>query len=375
MVSLYLPAGPSRIALAQQADLQTAIGQLGAFDYGTRMNAARIVRRVAAAAAVPALVDAARSHQDQFVRYRALVLLTGFNDRGTADVMRSLIGDRNDRVREVAYRWYAARPDPAMADTLLAALQSEQAEFVRPALVTALAALGSNPQVQRTLIAEAGRGLDFFRIAVIEALGERRAAYAADAILEVARIDGPLQDDALLALARIGDQRVLGVIAPGSAAPADTAASLYVARCLLGQDCPGQVKALLEFASGARATPQVVRAALTGVGAIAAKPDVDATNAILAFARGASAGLRAEAAVAFSGVALRVPAHVLAWFDAAPDEARAEAIEMLRTGFERLEEDFAEEQFFAAARAAYWAAGENSPTRERLATLIDKLEF
>jgi hypothetical protein len=74
-------------------------------------------------------------------------------------------------------------------------------------------------------------------------------------------------------------------------------------------------------------------------------------------------------------VALRAPTHILAWFDAASDDVRAAAIDMLRTGFERLEEDFAEEQFFGAARAAYWAAGENSPTRERLAALIDKLEF
>jgi len=48
---------------------------------------------------------------------------------------------------------------------------------------------------------------------------------------------------------------------------------------------------------------------------------------------------------------------------------------MLRTGFERLEEDFAEEQFFAAARAAYWAAPETSATRTRVAALIEKLEF
>jgi hypothetical protein len=50
-------------------------------------------------------------------------------------------------------------------------------------------------------------------------------------------------------------------------------------------------------------------------------------------------------------------------------------IELLREGFESLEEDFAEEQFFGAARAAYWQAAEASPGRTINATLIDRLEF
>ncbi len=108
-------------------------------------------------------------------------------------------------------RWPTAgsrrTPSRRWQRTLLAALQTEQAEFVRPALVSALAALGNDPQVQRALVAEAGRGLDFFRIGVIEALGERRAAYAVDTIVAAAKLDGPIQDDAVLALGRIGGAR------------------------------------------------------------------------------------------------------------------------------------------------------------------------
>jgi hypothetical protein len=55
-----------------------------------------------------------------------------------------------------------------MTSTLLAALQTETAEFVRPALIAALAAVGQDPQVQRALLGEVGRGLDFFRSAVID---------------------------------------------------------------------------------------------------------------------------------------------------------------------------------------------------------------
>jgi len=51
------------------------------------------------------------------------------------------------------------------------------------------------------------------------------------------------------------------------------------------------------------------------------------------------------------------------------------AVVALRESFERFEEDYAEEQFFTAARAAYWAAPEGSPVRDFMADLIDKLEF
>jgi len=70
-----------------------------------------------------------------------------------------------------------------------------------------------------------------------------------------------------------------------------------------------------------------------------------------------------------------VPEAALKWFDALDEVERDAALDMLRNGFERLEEDFAEEQFFTAARAAYWAAAEGSPARARIAALIEKLEF
>jgi hypothetical protein len=54
---------------------------------------------------------------------------------------------------------------------------------------------------------------------------------------------------------------------------------------------------------------------------------------------------------------------------------RGRAVDLLREGFESLEEDFAEEQLFAAARASYWSAAEGSATRNLTASLIDRLEF
>jgi hypothetical protein len=375
VLALLLTLGAGPAAAQAPADLKTAIDRLGAFEYATRMNAARTIRRVPAAQAVPALAQAARSHTDQFVRYRALVLITAFNDRGTPDLMRSLLPDRNDRVREVAYRWFARRPEPAMAPTLITALQTEQAEFVRPALVSALAALGSDPAVQRALVMEVGRGLDFFRIAVIEAVGEHRGTYAANAVAEASKLDGPLQDDAVLALARMGDARATQVVAAGAAAPPDVAASMHAARCILGQDCAAQIKALVEMASNPRATPAAARAAITSLGIVAARPDTAATNELYTLTQTLRAGLREEAGLAFAVLAVRAPDHVLAWLDAAGDATHDAVIMLLRNGFERLEEDFAEEQFFAAARAAYWANADGSRARTRIAGLIDKLEF
>jgi HEAT repeat protein len=357
-------------------DVKASIDRLGNFDYATRTVAARSIRRVPASEAVPALVQAVRTHPDQFVRYRALVLVTAFNDRGTPDLMRSLFKDRNDRVREVAYRWFAAYPEPAMARALLTSLQSEQAEFVRPALVAALAAIGNDPQVQSALIAEAGRGFDFFRIAVIEALGERRATYAVDAIAAAAKMDGPIQDDAVLALGRIGGPRATETLTSLKPVGAELIASLHAAHCLLGQDCAGRIKALVDIASDPRASSQAARAAISALGAIAAKPDQEAMTELAGLARSSTPGLRDAAAVEFSTLAVRAPEPVLRWLDAlAEDAARDSAYALLSDGFARLEDDFAKEQFFAAARAGYWKASDGSEGRTRIAALIEKLEF
>lgn len=360
---------------SQAPDLQGSLERLSAFDYSTRTRAARTLRRLPMAEAVPLLVQAARSHADQFVRYRALVLLTAFNDPGTPALMRTLLGDRNDRVREVAYRWFEQHPDRLLTATLLAALNTELAEFVRPALIRALAALDDNADVQRALLAEAGRGLDFFRSAVIETLGEHRATYAVDALVAVASNEGPLQDDAVLALGRIGDRRALSTLASLRNPPLEVVPALQAALCMLEDGCSMRVTVLSETARSRAASPDATRAAVAALGAIASRAHDGATAALVALAAEDGARLRDVVALSFSGVALRRPDHVISWLDRAPEEVRGAGIELLRDGFQRLEEDFAEEQFYAAARAGYWAAAEGSPTRMLTAALIDKLEF
>lgn len=85
----------------QSSERTPHIDSLSVFDYATRTRAARMLRRAPAADVVPALDAAAHGHADQFVRYRALVLLTSFRAPDTPDLMRGLLTDRNDCVREV----------------------------------------------------------------------------------------------------------------------------------------------------------------------------------------------------------------------------------------------------------------------------------
>jgi len=99
-------------------ELSGAIDTLGAFDYDVRMNAARTVRRTAASQAVAALTRAVAVHPDEYVRYKALVLLAGIGEAAAAAPMRAALTDRNDRMRAVAYAFYEHHPDPEVIPIL-----------------------------------------------------------------------------------------------------------------------------------------------------------------------------------------------------------------------------------------------------------------
>ncbi len=185
------PSAPQTVSPAQ---LKAAIDKLGDLDYATRTNASRLVRRTAPAQAVPALMQAVSDHADGYVRYRALVLLTGFNDPRTKDSIREALASPNDRLRTVAYSFFEHNPDPAMLPTLIKALDTEQGEFVRPALVRAVAANVASgggtitTQARQLLVRDVTRGEDYFRSTVIEALGDYKAGYAYDAISAVSKL-------------------------------------------------------------------------------------------------------------------------------------------------------------------------------------------
>jgi HEAT repeat protein len=377
LVTLVAPAAAQGTSPAAPGDasIPANIASLGALDYPVRTRAARLLRRAPEAEVVPALMAAVRNARaDEYVRYRAFILLTSFNPSGMAALVRDMLSDRNDRVRETAYKWLEQHPDPQLTPTLLSTLQTEQAEFVRPALEGALAALGSDPMVQRALVAEVSRGLGVFRSAVIDALGRHRASYAVDAIAPIAREDGPLQVDAILALGRIGNDAARAALAQAGSPRGEAALTLEAAQCLLASEvCGAQIEALKIAATSDGVSGASVQAAIAGLGDIVEAGHDEAAAVLLALA--ATPSLHDPVAITLGATALRQPDRVLTWLGRLADPARGQALGLLKDGFDSLEADFGEEQFFAATRAAYWKAPDGSPARTLAANIIERLEF
>lgn len=363
--------------------LTTAVSRLGSFEFPIRMDAARTVRRAAPAEAVPTLIAAVVDEKaDWYVRFRALVLLSGFNDPRTGAVMLKMLDSPNDRLRGVAYGWFERHPDPAARSRLVAALAREETEFVRPALTRALAAYASDgkavdAKLQKVMAGLVLKGQDLFRAVVIEALGEYKAAYAMAPIAEVAKLEGPLQDDAVLALGRIGDKRALAVLADLQQSASRTLQpSIAAAICLLGSNCGSHSGFLVKTLTFTIANPgyqELLRAAAGGLAALAVAGHKDAAAALFEHGAPTRDPERAAIALAVATVALRDTPGLLEVL-ADRDDLQA-ATELLREGFDMLDEDFEEERFFAAVRRAYWAAPPGSPAQRIAETLIQRLEF
>src|SRR4030095_1951971 len=374
---------PSQPQAVSPAQLQAAINKLGDLDYATRTNASRVIRRTPATQAVPALLQTVSEHTDGYVRYRALGLLTGFNDPRTKDAMRESLASPNDRLRTVAYSFFEHNPDSALVAPLLAALDKEHAEFVRPELERALASaarfLTTQPsraadlaKVQQALIRDAGRGEDFFRSAVIEALGDYKAQFALDTIMAIAKLEGPLQDDAALALGKIGDKRTLETLAGlQRTAPRASQPSIASAICLLGITGGSHENYLIETRKFAASNPgyqELLRGAAAGLGALGVAGHTEAVEPL--FEVGIPAlddTTRAPVALALGAVALRNTSLMMAML--ANHRQQDQAIALLADGFDMLEEDLDKERFFAFARRTYWGATEGSPIRALMQTL------
>ena len=374
------PAAPQTVSPAQ---LQAAIAKLGALDYATRTTASRTVRRTANAQAVPALLQAVSEQADGYVRYRALVLLTGFNDPRTKDAMRESLTSPNDRLRTVAYSFFEHNPDRAMLPQFMTALDKEQAEFVRPALVRALAAVAAGAQgddvgrARQALVREVSRGEDFFRSAVIEALGDYKAQYALDALTDVAKLDGPLQDDAAMALGKIGDKRALDTLAAiQRTAPRPAQPSIATAICLLDVNCESHQSYLIDTLKFSDKNPgfqELLRGAAAGLGALAVAGHVEAAQTLVDLGMPSKDPTRAPVSLALATVALRNTPLTMAMLEKHPN--REHAIVLMAEGFDMLEEDLDKERFFAFARRTYWESPDNSPRRALMQTLIGKLDF
>jgi HEAT repeat protein len=377
------PAGPAPArpapAAAPSSDpavLQAAIDKLGKLDYKTRVEASATLRRAPAAAVVPLLVQAAARHADGYVRFRALVLLSGFNDPKTRPVFLDALGDENDRLREVAYAYVEDHPDPLLVPRLLQALEREQAEFVRPALIRAVAAHGKDPKVQLVLKREVMRGVDFFRSAVIEALGAHKATYALDEIAKIAQLEGPLQDDAVRALGQIGDKRGLPtLVTVQRSGSRELQPTIAAAICGLGSNCDGHARFIresLDFAAHNLGYQELARSSATALADLSAIGRTEALPALFALGMPANDPVRAPIALATGQAVMRNPGQLLAIVPGLP---RQDATMLLRDAFDMLEEDYAEERFFATVRRQYWEAAPEAPGRAAAQVLITALEF
>ena len=363
-------------AAAPAQDLGPSIDKLGTLDYAVRSEASRIIRRAPAAQAVPALIEAAANHKDGYTRFRALVLLTGFNDARADALMLSLLADPNDRVRAVAYGWFEHRQHPEAVTKMLAALESEASEFVRPALTRTLAAYDS-PETRAAMTALVTRGQDFFRSIVIEALGDYKAAHAAEALADVAKLDGPLQDDAALALGKIGDRKYLSTLAEVQRiAPRDRQPSIAAAICLLGVNCPTHEKYLIDALRFGIENPEyqpLLRSAANGLAALAVSGRRSALEALVDAGLPSKDPARAAIALALGTISIRNTPMFLEWAATRKDLPRV--ADLLHESFDMLEEDLDEERFYVTVRRAYWQAADGAPIKAAAETLIKKLEF
>ena len=334
--------------------LKEAIDRLGSLDYATRTAASAFVRRAAADQAVPALIEAVASHGDGYVRFRALVLLAGIGDPRTRDAMIPAIDDANDRLRDVAYAWLDANPEASLAPRLLAKSEKELSEFVRPSLVRALAALGDDPAVRAALLKDVNRGEDVFRSAVIEALGLHKSTWAVPALTAIAALQGPLQDDAVIALGRIGDPKGLdAVVALQAKAPRPRQPAIAAAICLFGRNCDSHERFLGETLTFTIRNPgfqELARSSAEALGVLARSGRASAWDVLIGIGDPAVDPVRAPIALALARAAVGDPAGVLGGLERASDPKAA--LLLLRDGFDMLSEDLAEERFYATIRAS-----------------------
>lgn len=357
--------------------LKTAIDNLGKVDYAVRTAAARTIRRAPVATVVPALIDAIANNADGYVRFRSLVILSGFNDARTHDVMVQALSNKNDRLRAVGYAYFEHNQDPLLLPRMLGALPTEASETVRPALTRTLAAYSADLRVREALTGLVIKGQDYFRSAVIEALGDYKAAYALPQLIEVAKLDGPLQDDAVLAIGKIGDKKTVELLAGLQRTAAKRVQpSIAAAICLLGINCSshqGYLEESLKFSMETDGYRDLLRSSTAGLAALGIAGNTDAVSQLMDYGGPSRDPARAAIALALGAVALRNTPLFLKVLQARPDPKPA--IVLLGEAFDMLEEDLEEERFYVTVRRGYWAAAENSPGRKLAETLIQTLDF
>jgi len=193
----------------------------------------------------------------------------------------------------------------------------------------------------------------------------------------IARLDGPLQDDAALALGKIGDKRALETLAVlQRTAPRQFQPSIAAAICLLGVNCETHQNYLsetLKFADKHLGFQELLRGAALGLAALGVAGRAEAATVLFDVGLPSRDPTRAPIALALATIALRNTPLLLPLLERRTD--RDQAMALLAEGFDMLEEDLDKERFFAFARRTFWASAQDSPRRALMQTLIGKLDF
>ena len=224
----------------------------------------------------------------------------------------------------------------------------------------------SDSRVRAALTSLVVKGQDFFRSAVIEAIGDYKGAYALPALIEVAKLDGPLQDDAVLAIGKIGDKKSLETLAGlQRTAPRAVQPSIAAAICLLGVNCSshqGYLEQALNFSMENDGFRELLRASSSGLAALAIAGNAAAVTTLVDKGVPSRDPGRAAIALALGAVALRNTPVLLQVLQTQSDPKPA--ILLLGESFDMLEEDLEEERFYAAVRRGYWAAPAGAAVRQ-----------
>src|SRR5205085_6427629 len=201
--------------------------------------------------------------------------------------------------------------------------------------------------------------------------------YAYEPIVAVARLDGPLQIDAAIALGKIGDKRAIEILSGlQQSAPKTSQPYVAAAICLLGINCGSHENYLIETLKCSDKNigfQELLRGAASGLGALAVGGHGEAYEALVEIGIPSRDPARAPIALALGTVALRNTTMVLTALEKDPEPAPA--ISLVGEGFDMLEEDLDKERFFALIRRTYWQSAAGSPARRLMQTLIGKLDF
>ena len=333
------------------------------------MAAARTVRRAPAAQAVPALIERrerARRRLRPVPRARAAVRV-----QRPARARGHDHGARRSERSPAHRRLRLLRAQPGARDVAAPAREARQGgRRVRPSRADARAR-----RVRRR--AAGAEGAARARDARPGSLSQRRDRRArrlparptrCAPIIEVAKLDGPLQDDAILAIGKIGDKRALEVLpALQRTAPARRASPPSPRRSACSASTANRTRSSSSTRCSSRSSnigfQDLLRAAARALGALAVvgprrtRPPRCSTPASPARDPG-----RSPIALALGTVALRNTPLIVKLLAARADVK--EAALLLRDAFDMLEEDYEEERFFATVRRAYWGAPAGSPAAQ-----------